>query len=61
MTIGRRWFELVCRQRGLAPITAWHDLVRRHYGGLLKQPFNTSARAAAGLDSAFYEPLAEKA
>jgi len=59
--IGRRWFELVCRQRGLAPITAWHDLVRRHYGGILKQPFNKSARAAAGFDPTYYEPLAERA
>src|SRR4051812_47289731 len=24
---GRRWFEHVCRQRGVAPITAWQDLV----------------------------------
>jgi uncharacterized ferritin-like protein (DUF455 family) len=59
--IGRRWFERVCQQRSLAPITAWQDLVRRHYRGLLKQPFNKSARMAAGFDPAFYEPLAEKA
>ena len=55
--IGRHWFELVCRQRGLPPIAAWQDLVRRHYGGLLKPPFNKAARAAAGFDAAFYEPL----
>src|SRR6185312_7604481 len=59
--IGRRWFELVCQQRGLAPIAAWHDLVRRHYGGALKQPFNKAARMAAGFEPAFYEPLAGKA
>ena len=59
--IGRRWFEFVCQQRGLVPIAAWHDLVRRHYGGALKQPFNKAARMAAGFDPAFYEPLAGKA
>ena len=56
--IGRRWFEHVCRQRGLTPITEWHDLVRRHYRALLKRPFNDAARLAAGFDAAFYEPLA---
>ncbi len=59
--VGRRWFEQVCRQRGRAPITEWHDLVRRHYRGLLKRPFNDAARLAAGFDAAFYEPLAEEA
>lgn len=60
VAVGRRWFELVCGQRGLAPITAWHDLVRRHYGGSLKQPFNESARLAAGFEPAFYEPMADR-
>ena len=59
--IGRRWFEQVCRQRGLAPITEWHDLVRRHYRALLKRPFNDAARLEAGFDAAFWEPLAEPA
>jgi len=58
--IGRRWFEQVCRQRNLTPITEWHDLVRRHYRALLKRPFNDAARLAAGFDAAFYEPLAEE-
>jgi uncharacterized ferritin-like protein (DUF455 family) len=58
---GRRWFEQVCRQRDRAPITEWHDLVRRHYRALLKRPFNDAARLAAGFDAAFYEPLAEEA
>jgi uncharacterized ferritin-like protein (DUF455 family) len=57
--IGRRWFEQVCRQRGLTPIEEWHDLVRCHYRALLKRPFNDAARLEAGFDAAFYEPLAE--
>ena len=59
--IGRRWFEQVCRQRGLTPITEWHDLVRCHYRALLKRPFNDAARLAAGFNAAFYEPLAKDA
>ena len=61
VAIGLRWFEQVCRQSGRTPMTAWHDLVRRHYGALLKRPFNAAARLAAGFDAAFYEPLAEQA
>jgi uncharacterized ferritin-like protein (DUF455 family) len=59
--IGRHWFEQVCHQRGLTPITEWHDLVRRHYRAPLKRPFNHAARVTAGFDAAFYEPLAEEA
>jgi len=57
--IGRRWFEQVCVRRGCTPVAEWHALVRRHYRALLKRPFNDAARAAAGFDPAFYEPLAE--
>lgn len=55
---GRRWFEHVCAARGLAPVAAWQSLVRRHFHGTLKPPFNDDARAAAGFDAAFYQPLA---
>lgn len=55
---GRRWFEHVCAARGLAPVATWQSLVRRHFRGTLKPPFNDDARAAAGFDAAFYRPLA---
>lgn len=55
---GRRWFEHLCRARGLEPIPTYHMLVRRHFKGALKPPFNIEARERAGLASAFYEPLA---
>ena len=55
---GRRWFEFLCERRGEAPVAAFHALVRRHFRGGLKRPFNTVARGAAGLDAALYEPLA---
>jgi uncharacterized ferritin-like protein (DUF455 family) len=59
VAIGRRWFDAVCTERGLAPEPAYQDLVRRHFRGRLKPPFNASAREAAGLPAAFYEVLAE--
>lgn len=59
VAIGRRWFDTICAERGLAPEAAYPDLVRRHFKGLLKRPFNTAARELAGLPVGFYEGLAE--
>jgi uncharacterized ferritin-like protein (DUF455 family) len=56
---GRRWFDFVCGRRNEDPIAAFHGLVRRHFRGTLKRPFNDAARDAAGLASALYEPLAQ--
>lgn len=56
---GRRWFDHLCRARGLDPIPTYHALVRRHFKGSLKPPFNTVARDRAGLTDAFYGPLAQ--
>ena len=55
---GAKWFRHVCSLRGLAPEPAFHDLVKRHFRGALKPPFNAEARRAAGLEPGFYEPLA---
>jgi uncharacterized ferritin-like protein (DUF455 family) len=59
--IGRKWFVHLCEMRDLEPLISWQSLVRRYYRGALKSPFNSSARSAAGLFPAFYEPLAETA
>lgn len=56
---GRRWFDQLCRTRGMEPVATYHGLVRAHFKGLLKRPFNDEARARAGLSEAFYAPLAE--
>ena len=53
---GKRWFDFLCARRGLAPGTAWRALVRRHFKGALKPPFNAEARRAAGLAPSFYAP-----
>jgi len=55
---GARWFERLCRGRGLDPAAAFHDCVRRYFAGAVKPPFNHAARDRAGLPAAFYEPLA---
>jgi uncharacterized ferritin-like protein (DUF455 family) len=55
---GRRWFDWLCRARGLEPLSTWQSLVRRHFRDGLKRPFNAAARGRAGFAAAFYEPLA---
>jgi uncharacterized ferritin-like protein (DUF455 family) len=55
---GARWFERLCRQRGLNPEAAFHDNLRRYFTGALKPPFNREARDVAGLPAAYYKPLA---
>ena len=55
---GARWFAFLCRERSIEPEATFHALVRRHFRGALKPPFNTEARLAAGLPPRFYEPLA---
>ncbi|MBT3551663.1 MAG: ferritin-like domain-containing protein [Rhodospirillaceae bacterium] len=55
---GVRWFEHICEVRGLEPKSSYQDLVRARFKGNLKAPFATEARAAAGFDAAWYEPLA---
>ncbi len=59
VAIGRRSFELVCAEHGLEPEPTYQVLVRKYFKGKLKRPFNSEARAEAGLEAAFYEPLAE--
>jgi uncharacterized ferritin-like protein (DUF455 family) len=55
---GTRWFNFLCGEAGIEPEAAFHALVRRHFRGALKPPFNCAARHAAGLPPGFYEPLA---
>jgi uncharacterized ferritin-like protein (DUF455 family) len=61
VAIGRRWFERLCRSRGLVPEHVFGERVRRCFKGSLKPPFNHAARAAAGFPASYYEPLAAPA
>ncbi len=59
VAIGNRWFLWLAAERGLDdPRTAWQALVRQHFRGALKPPFNEDARATAGLPGDWYTPLA---
>lgn len=56
---GAKWFHFLCGRDDADPKTRFHDLVRRHFDGALKPPFNEEKRAEAGLPPDFYWPLAE--
>ena len=55
---GAKWFGYLCANEAIPPPPRWQSLVRTHFRGKLKPPFNDSARARAGLTRDFYEPLA---
>jgi uncharacterized ferritin-like protein (DUF455 family) len=58
VAIGKRWFDRLCAQRGEEPQGAWQALVRQHFKGQLKPPFNDAARQEAGFPADFYATLA---
>ena len=61
VAVGARWFDRLCRARGLDPAGVFADRVRRCFTGVLKPPFNREARDRAGFPAAYYAPLAAEA
>lgn len=58
VAIGTKHF-LRCSQMAQAnPQSLWQALVKRHFNGAIKPPFNDSARLAAGLSRDFYAGVA---
>jgi uncharacterized ferritin-like protein (DUF455 family) len=56
--IGARHFERHCESAGEQAASLWKRLVKGYFQGSLKQPFNDSARRAAGLSRYPYRALA---
>jgi uncharacterized ferritin-like protein (DUF455 family) len=54
---GNRWFRAVVGVSADSARTQFQALVRAHFRGVLKPPFNDSARAKAGLTPDWYLPL----
>ncbi|MSP86581.1 MAG: ferritin-like domain-containing protein [Methylotenera sp.] len=50
--IGNYWFNFLCAQQGLAPLTAFEQLCRQYVAPKLRGPFNLEARRAAGFTEA---------
>jgi len=58
VAIGAGHFRETCSTRDGSPREIWLDLVRIHFRGALKPPFNDSARHAAGLSRSWYAAVA---
>lgn len=54
VSYGTKWFESVCESQNINHYEQWHELVKKHFRGALKPPFNDSARHAAGLTQDYY-------
>jgi len=56
--IGTRWFSHCCQQAGLDPETTFITLLKRHYPGAIRGPFNRLARTRAGFTDREMEAIA---
>jgi uncharacterized ferritin-like protein (DUF455 family) len=57
---GMRWFEAFAREAGHDPQQHWQALLRQHFRGVLKPPFNDAARQQAGMPSEYYAQAAHR-
>ncbi|MCM2293598.1 ferritin-like domain-containing protein [Allorhizobium sp. BGMRC 0089] len=57
VAIGAKWFRFLCARERRDPAKTFQALVRSHFRGTLKAPFNDIARAEAGLTPSFYRAL----
>ena len=55
---GATHFAAWCENHAAEPESHWKTLVARHFRGLIKPPFNDSARLAAGLSRDWYTAVA---
>ena len=58
---GSTHFAAVAAKRHESAEMLWKSLVARHFRGMVKPPFNDSARLAAGLSRSFYAGVAASA
>lgn len=50
VAIGNRWYNWLCRQRGLEPVASYAALALQYNAPVPRGPFNMEARRAAGFD-----------
>jgi len=48
VAIGNRWYNWLCMQRGLEPVTTYARLAAEYQAPVMRGPFNLEARRAAG-------------
>jgi uncharacterized ferritin-like protein (DUF455 family) len=50
--VGTRWFNYLCEQREVDPLSTFKDLLETYFNGELRGPFHTEARKQAGFSDA---------
>lgn len=58
VSAGTTWFKWECAKQNLIPAQHWQSLVKLYFRGVLKPPFNDSARETSGLTQDFYKIIA---
>ncbi len=51
---GVQWFEHICAERGIDPVSSFRIIVNDRFKGKLRPPFNAEARTRAGMPPAYY-------
>ncbi|KAJ8247471.1 hypothetical protein GJAV_G00246820 [Gymnothorax javanicus] len=54
---GLKWFTYICSKEERDCLSTFHELVKQHFKGYLKPPFNTEGRKTAGMTEEWYVPL----
>lgn len=54
---GLKWFTYICSEEKRDCLLTFHTLVKQHFKGYLKPPFNTEGRSTAGMTEEWYVPL----
>uniref|UniRef100_W5N9U7 Si:ch73-314g15.3 n=2 Tax=Lepisosteus oculatus TaxID=7918 RepID=W5N9U7_LEPOC len=54
---GLRWFTYICTKERRDCLSTFHELVKQHFQGYLKPPFNIEGRKTAGMTEEWYLPL----
>jgi uncharacterized ferritin-like protein (DUF455 family) len=57
VAVGAKWFRFFCARQSVNAADRFRALVREHFHGEIKPPFNDRARSAAGLTPLFYRTL----
>ncbi len=61
VAVGKRWFDWLCDRTRNDSLDMWRKLVKRHFRGALKPPFNLEAREKAGFPPDFAAGLCNAA
>lgn len=57
VAVGAKWFRFLCHKHGVSAASTFQKLVKVHFRGHLRPPFNDQARASNGLTPTFYRAL----